>query len=121
MKTATGGDDFDWHGDEVLERIRRASRLGINKTMTECVIIAKHSHPFVNRTGTAERSIRIVMAAKTLAGHTMGIWGSMQVAYFWYLEFGTKIMKKSYATLRPTAAKVYPRLAENIRAGWRMG
>ena len=113
--------DVKWNGDNVRRRLEKAARLGINKTMSQCIAIAKASHPFQNRTGTAERSIRVVVKAITSAdGKTLGIWGSMGVGYFRFLEFGTRFMKSNFATLRPTAEKVYPLLQSNIRDGWRM-
>ena len=86
---------LDWKGDEVIKRMQSAARYGVNKTMAECVAIAKGTHPFTNRTAMAERSIRIVMPAKTekVSGTTIGIWGSINVAYFWALEFGTRLTK----------------------------
>lgn len=114
--------DLRWYGDKVIARMRKAGRYGINKTMGECAAVAKHSHPFQNQTGTAERSIRVSVPAQTGAdGTTVGLWGSVAVGYFWFLEKGTDLMKKSYATLVPTAEKVYPRLPANIREGWARG
>lgn len=143
---------FEWHGDRVLKRMQQAARFGINRTMVECVVLAKSGHPFTNRSGMAERSIRIAMPAKTDArGSTAGLWGSMGVKYFRALEFGTRktrtrtsirarnrIMRTGVLktgrmnrglppwqggsfkpTLRPVAARVYPRLPGNIKAGWR--
>lgn len=111
--------ELKWYGDKVVKRVQKAARFGINKTMTEAVVLSKATHPFENRTGTAERSIRIVLPAQTGSDNqTIGFWGSVAVGYFWFLEMGTEAMKKSYATLVPTARKVYPRLAANIREGW---
>jgi hypothetical protein len=52
-----------FNGDRMKARMERAARVGINNTMTEAVFLGKETHPFTNRTGTAERSIRIVAAA----------------------------------------------------------
>lgn len=84
---------LDWHGDKVKARVLKASQMGVNRTMALCVAEAKGTHPFTNRTGTAERSIRIARPA-TVSGDTVfGLWGSMQVAYFKFLEFGTKLTR----------------------------
>lgn len=84
---------LDWHGDDVRLRVERAARMGINRTMALCVAEAKENHPFTNRTGTAERSVRIAAAAKTTDGVTVGIWGSVMVNYFKYLELGTELTR----------------------------
>lgn len=133
-----------WYGENVAKRMERAARVGINRTMAVCVKEAKETHQFTNRTGTAERSIRIANAAQTFALKTWGMWGSVAVHYFVYLEFGTKNMKsksaltgvgplkpnskgKSFApwkggsyaaTLRPVAIRVYPILGEMIRRAY---
>jgi len=83
--------DFDWRGDALIKRMKMATAYGINKTMSQAVMQAKETHPFTNRTGTAERSIRIVSPAQhESSGHTTGFWGSAAVKYFWYLEMGTR-------------------------------
>lgn len=133
---------FDWHGDDIRARVEEAARMGINRTMALCVAEAKENHPFTNRTGTAERSIRIAAAAKTTDNVTVGIWGSVSVIYFKYLELGTAITrsrtsifnrlrgnpdKKKNAgadswkggswgpTLVPAAKKIYPSLLSHIK------
>lgn len=100
---------LEWFGDDIKKRWMRACAMGINRTMAVCVAVAKDNHPWENRTGTAERSISIARAAKATGEVLYGIWGSLQVAYFLALEFGTQL-RRAYPTLRPTAARVYPQL-----------
>lgn len=104
---------LEWFGDNIKKRILRASAIGINRVMSLCVAEAKETHPWQNRTGTAERSISIARAAKAAGDVIYGIWGSLQVGYFMALEFGTAL-RKAYPTLRPTAARVYPVLPRMI-------
>ncbi len=133
---------LNWKGDELLARVEKASRMGINRTMALCVAESKESHPFTNRTGTAERSIKIAAGAKSSGGITVGIWGSTLVNYFKYLELGTFMTRGrtsiltrlrgntggaankganpwkggSYGpTLIPAAKKLYPTLASHIK------
>lgn len=82
-----------WRGDEIITKLHRASRLGINHAMAICVRVAKDEHPFTNRTTTAEKSIRVAQPARTEGVVTYGIWGSTLNNYFKYLEFGTKFTK----------------------------
>lgn len=79
-----------WNGDNILRRINRASRVGINRTMGQCVLVAKQDHAFTNRTTIAEGSISVVTGAVTQGDKSFGIWGSKGVIYFKYLEFGTR-------------------------------
>lgn len=111
---------LEWRGPQVLKSMMKAARFGINKTMSECVMQAKHNHPFRNRTTTAEKSIRIAVNAQTRGDVTEGLWGSLQTNYFIFLELGTNRMR-SFATLRPAAKKIYPRLPDNIRMGLARG
>ncbi len=84
---------LDWKGDEIKRRMDMATRIGINQVMAQCVGGSKRDHPFTNRTGTAEQSIRIAMAAEQRGNKTTGIWGSVMNAYFKYLELGTTAMR----------------------------
>ncbi len=135
---------FDWRGEAVRKRMEKATAVGINRTMGECVALSKANHTWQNRTGTAERSIRIYRSAVRVASQIRGWWGSVNVSYFKNLEFGSpphlifptrgrvlvwkgKDGKRRGATvvrhpgtkaqpvLVPTAHKVYPRLAMHIR------
>lgn len=124
---------FKWRGDKIIRRMEQAARLGINRTMGDAVVEAKQNHPWVYRTGTAERSIRIATPAKTDAkGVTMGVWGSLAVKYFYWLEVGRlartplkgRFVKKAtapkaYPTLIPAAKRTYPNLRAHIRAAWK--
>jgi hypothetical protein len=138
---------MSWRGPEVIARVQRAARIGINKTMTQAVLTAKNEHPWRNRTGTAERSIRVASPAKTIGNETVGIWGSLQVGYFIGLERGNPAHlirarrkkalsfeaggkdivvrsvrhpgNKPMPILIPTARKVHPRLAQNIKEAWK--
>lgn len=103
-----------WRGPQVAEKLAQAAREGVNATMGVAVLHAKENHSFQNRTGTAERSIRIAREAETHGHKTSGLWGSVGVLYFVFLEFGTALMGP-FPTLRPAAAAVYPELGANIR------
>jgi hypothetical protein len=131
-----------WKGDKMKARMEMAAKIGINETMGEGVFLAKETHPFTNRTGTAERSIRIVAAAARAGGGLIrGIWGSIGVVYFKWLELGTEAMDHRVRaatsrtpgrvpvwsgaksgmyepTLRPVARMTYPGLKQNIRDAW---
>ena len=108
---------LEWFGDDIKKRWMRACAMGINRTMAVCVAVAKDNHPWENRTGTAERSISIAKASKA-GPEPFGVWGSLQVAYFLALEFGTQL-RRAYPTLRPTAAQVYPMLPNLTRNAYR--
>lgn len=115
MKTS-----FEWYGDEIKQRMEKAARVGVNATMAEAAAYAKANHEWQNQTGTAERSIRIAQNAKTDGDATYGLWGSVQVGYFQFLEFGTAL-RKAMPTLRPAARIAYPRLATLIKAAYAGG
>lgn len=127
-------DGFEWYGDEVKRRVMRAAAIGINRTMAVAVSEAKATHPWRNRTGTAERSIRIWKGAQIVGDFVFGVWGSVSVAYFRSLELGAKAHaianafgkgrtvqhpgNKPFPTLIPTSVRVYPILPAMIRRAY---
>src|SRR3990170_3743568 len=103
-----------WRGDKIPPSIDKVVRVAINTTMGACVAYAKANHSFINRTGTLERSIRIVQEARTRAARSLGVWGSAQVVYALFIEFGT-FRINALPFLRPSAQVNYPKLAPTIK------
>ncbi len=102
---------LNWRGDEVVRNVRKATKWGIDKTMSEVVIHAKRNHPgWKNITANAEGSVRIIRPAHDGGGAIIGIWGSVGVLYVIYLEF------KSGSFLRTAGDAIYPRLLGHIRS-----
>ena len=99
-----------WKGPQVLSKVRRCEKQGIDETMTDAVNEAKNTHPWQTDTGKLERSIRIVRAAVLRFKGFVGQWGSVDTDYAIFLELSDKWM-----WLRPAADKVYPNLARNIK------
>lgn len=138
-----------WYGEAVVARMQRAARVGVNRCMGVAVLEAKATHPWKNRTGTAERSIRIVKGAVTAGTQTLGLWGSASTGYFRGLEFGTgphtilprrgRFLRfkvgdrwvfarsvrhpgtRARPTLAPAARRVYPLLSGLIRDAYSRG
>lgn len=92
---------FNWNGDQIKERMRAASKLGIDKTMSDCVSDARGSHPAyppASEPGErfAYRSPGFDTAATDIKepahldddGNVTGSWGS-NADYSLYLEIGT--------------------------------
>lgn len=101
---------MDWHGDEILERIRRAAEAEIMDTMVRAVQHTKQNHGgWENRTGRAERSIRIIEPARRVGSVVRGVWGGMGVVYLRRLEF------EHGSALRNAAAATYAGIAERLR------
>ena len=108
---------YKWYGEAVKRVVRRAERKGINKVMSNCLEEAKALVPV--RTGTLQGSIRMKPAeVKGTAGE--GEWGSYQVDYARWVEFGTKFMA-ARAYLIPSKERNYPYLAYYIREAFRHG
>lgn len=98
-----------WEGEKVKQKLTRAAIRGVDVTMAACSIHAKQNHPWRNRTGILEGSIRPVIAAHVRGGEVVGVWGSASVLYAIYLEIG------NYPFLRPAADVEYPKLTSRIR------
>lgn len=99
----------NWRGDDILEKVRSRVKAAIDDTTAETAIDAKRSHPFVNRTGRLEASLRSE-PAKDLGGKITGRVGSWDVGYAIYVELGPHA--RPY--LRPSAERTFPRLKDRI-------
>ncbi len=130
---------LDWKGDQVLAKMRKAQRFGVNKTMGQAVEHAKRNHAWQNRTGTLEGCIYIVEFAAQAGRGYRGEWGSKDVRYALIHELGGRIepVKGKFLKfrvdgnfvsvksvtiparpyLRPAADAIYPQLAGNINEG----
>lgn len=127
-----------WKGQAVTDRMRAAQIAGVNDTMGACVVEAKSSHAWQNRTSVLEGGIDIVDYAKTDGRGVAGTWGVRDVRYALIHELGGVIVAtraKALAIplpdgtvrfvksvripprpyLRPAADKLYPSLAGRIR------
>jgi hypothetical protein len=127
-----------WKGGEITERMRAAQIAGVNATMGACVVEAKSSHSWKNRTGVLEGGIDIVDYAQVDGAGVEGVWGVRDVRYALIHELGgTIVATKAKALaipmpdgtfrfvksvtipprpyLRPAADKLYPTLAGRIR------
>ena len=105
---------LNWRGDEVQKKMESCIKQGINQTMSAAAIHAKQNHPWQNRTGTLEGSIRPVTAAHKEGDEFVGLWGSTDVAYALVLETGG-VRMPAFPYLRPAADAEYPKLAGRIR------
>lgn len=122
---------LNWRGPQVLAKVERSARDGVNATMAAAVLHAKANHGpgarsrqrFQTRTGELERSIRITQPAKTTRKRTFGRWGSKGVNYARRQELGFQgkdaagrvVNAPAYPFLRPAAEAEYPKLAGRIR------
>lgn len=130
-----------WTGDVVVERLRAAAIVGVNRVMGACVKQAKASHPWRNRTGILEGGIGVVQYAEPVEGGVRGSWGVQDVVYARIQELGgTIVPKKARALvipqpdgtvrfvkrvtiparpfLRPAADALYPQLGAAIRQAY---
>jgi hypothetical protein len=98
-----------YNGPRLTQRAQAASIAGLNETMEACVAEAKMNHRgWRNRTGRAERSIKVLRRASPFgSGCAGGSWGSFDCPYFIYLE-------RRYGTLRGAADVVYPTLGRRV-------
>lgn len=120
-----------WRGRQVKRLAVKAAVAGINATMSAAILHAKSDHGagahavrrFETRTGEAERSIRIVEAARRVLSAVVGRWGSVGLNYPRRLELGFQgqdsagrvVDAPAYPFLQPAADVEYPKLAGRIR------
>lgn len=65
-----------------------AAKLGVDKTMSECVSAAKHEHPYENRDGFLEASTQVTDHAHVDGMKVHGSWGAT-ANYALFIEIGT--------------------------------
>lgn len=108
-----------WNGDKVIEKVQKACRYGIDKTMAKCIVAAKDNyypgHGFV--TGALQGSIRMKPAVTKSNGETVGEWGSFSINYAERIERGTG-KTDGQGQLQGAADHYYPKLAEYVKEGY---
>jgi hypothetical protein len=101
-----------WNGKAVAIAFRIAGTEAINATMEEAVEIAQDFTPV--RTGTLQKSIRILQkASSTGTGGLAGQWGT-DVPYAIWVEIGAR-GKSGVHMLQRAADIAYPQLKEKMR------
>ena len=105
-----------WNGDAVTKELTHATRLGIDETMSKCVVDAKSNYYQGHGLITSVLQGSIKMEPSALRdGHVVGTWGSFTVDYALYVEQGTG-RTPGQGQLQGAADREYPRLAARIRA-----
>ena len=130
-----------WKGKAVTARMRQAQIRGVNATMGACVVHAKGSHAWQNRTGVLEGGIDVVDYAVAVRDGVRGVWGVRDVIYALIHELGGVITPKTAKALmipqadgsvrfaasvtiparpylRPAADMSYPSLGRRIRVAY---
>ena len=80
---------------------------------------AKRNHPgWRNRTGTAERSVRIVTPARKVGFYIGGVWGSVGVIYVQWLEqyHGEFLLNAANAARKELAGNVRRAIRSTFRS-----
>jgi len=106
---------FEWNGDALIERARRASVGAVNDVVDHARDDAKASHVWVNRTGQLEDEL-ISEHADPAAQNPTARFGTTSRRGFYGLfhEEGT-IHEFSRPFLRPAADRWFGTLADEIR------
>lgn len=130
-----------WNGKAVTQRMRAAQIAGVNGTMGACVVEAKSTHAWQNRTGVLEGGIDVAEYAQEDGEGVKGTWGVRDVVYALIHELGGTITAKTAKALaiplpdggvafvksvtiparpylRPAADKTYPGLVGRIRKAY---
>ena len=105
----------EWRGAQVLDKLLKAVKDGIDETMAECVTEAVRIVPV--DTTTLQGSLR-VEPAEISRNEVVGEWGSFDVDYAIYVELGTYKMR-AQPYLRPSADREYPHLKGRIARRFR--
>jgi len=111
----THGAITSWRDAEIVARMRRAERVGIDQTTSRCVIMAK-GLVHVD-TSTLQGSIK-AEEAKTVGDGAEATWGSFDVNYAFWQEVKPN-GGKPY--LRPSAQFEYGLLAARVRRAFMAG
>ncbi len=106
--------DFNTNFDKkkIIGKNVEAVKMGINKTMVDCVSHSKDIVPY--DTGTLHNSIQIQDFAEQDGNSIIGRWGSRAVNYAIFVEFGT-INQSAQPYLRPSADRFYRQLENRFK------
>ena len=104
----------NWNRAGVQRNVNSAIRLGIDRTLAQCIAPAKSRTPV--KTGTLQGSI-VASPSKQVGKKIVGVWGSFDVNYAEVVERGRDEPPKRRGKFMMTnaARKVYPNLPKNIR------
>ena len=103
--------NLEWRGREAIQATEESIAEALEETAALCV---QHAHPNTPiQYGTARGSLRF-LPAQVRRGVITVIWGSFGVAYFIFLELGTRFYTGRHM-MRNAAAENYPGIAERIR------
>mgnify|MGYP001162003497 CR=1 FL=1 len=139
-----GFSSLEWNGPALTERLRQAQIKAVEKTLEDCVVGAKRSHEWRNRSGVLEGGIGIVTFPKVEGDGVRGVWGVQDVRYALIHELGGVITPKQKQILkftlpngetvfaksvtiparpylRPQADIHYPKLARRVAYYYRKG
>ena len=106
---------LQWHGPDIVDRVKKASRQGIDDTLNDAVPEAKERTPVV--TGLLQGSIQARPA--TIRGDNIsGLWGSFDVEYARVVEEGAQ-NRPARRMLQQAADENYPNLRDNILRRYR--
>lgn len=119
-----------WRGRQLMAKVTRAQKSGVNTTMAAAVLKAKLNHGpgahaferFETQFGSLERSIQVVDKAMKVLGGVRGLWGSTDIVYALRIELGFQgkdakgrvYDQPAFPYLRPAADIEYPQLARRI-------
>jgi len=91
-----------WYGDEVIEKMHNATRLGIDETTAICVGIAKAR---VTRDTTALQGSLQMRPARRIGARMVGEWGSYNYLAAIFVELGTEPHFPPVEALKPWARR----------------
>jgi hypothetical protein len=92
-----------WYGGRVLAGLEVATMNVVRNVTRAAADIARHNHPWQNRTGQLEASV-FAAEPEFRGDHIYALWGAHWPAL--YLEYGT-VKMDAYPFLRPAAAEAY--------------
>jgi hypothetical protein len=106
---------LDWHGGELIARMRQAALAAVNETVDQAADDARVSHVWLNRTGQLEEEI-ISEHADPAAPNPTARFGTTRRRGFYgfFHELGT-VEEFARPFLRPAAARTFPGLVAAIR------
>jgi hypothetical protein len=98
-----------WYGDQIVQKVQRASQAGIDDVLAESVADAEANHWWQSRSGTLEANT-MREPAERVGRVVRGSFGvsARQAFYGLFLE-------RRMPFLRPAADRTFPRLASAIR------
>jgi len=105
---------YDWRGDALFQRLRKAAAAAVEETVREAAAEALTSHEWVNRTGQLEEEIKVERANRSILRPSFRFGTTQRRGFYGYFHEEGTVHEFARPFLRPAADIHFPSLLSKI-------